>query len=109
MKSAPYCTVHKILTILNSNATSIFRLVGPPYRHNTIVLYSLHVTNHIFLFSVSYFTSVVNVKINYFSLSFSHRYSRNKVDVNEEIILNRGQVEWVSNLSYQHLMLVLTN
>ena len=69
MKSAP-CS--QILTILNSNPTSIFRLVGLRYRHNVIVLYNiivLHVINHIILFSVSYFTSfisMVNVKINYF-------------------------------------------
>ena len=48
-------------------ASSIYR-----YRHNIIVLYGLHVINHILLFSVSYFTSfihMVNVQMNYFSLS----------------------------------------
>ena len=35
--------VYKILTILNSNATSIFCLVGLRYRHNIIVLYGRHV------------------------------------------------------------------
>ena len=51
-----------------------FRLVGLRYRHNIIVLYGLHVIKHILLFSVSYFTSFINmviVKINYFSLSLS--------------------------------------
>ena len=52
-----------------SNATSIFCLVGLRY---IIDLYGLHVINDIILLSVSYFTSfinMVNVKINYFSLS----------------------------------------
>ena len=66
--------VYKILTFMNSNATSTFRLVGLRYRHNIIVLYGLHVINHILLFSVSYITSLINmvkVKIYYFLLSLS--------------------------------------
>ena len=66
--------LYKILTILNPNATSFFRSVGLRYRHNIIVLYGLHVINHILLFSVSYFTSfinMVNVKINDFLLSLT--------------------------------------